>query len=94
MYREISKEKESVANVRQLLSIYITLLENVFFGKPHAKILWLLHGAKKVMTRKELVESSAFQPAVVLKAIHDLARANLVKYDDQTDTVTLVTKIF
>ena len=94
MYQEISKKKEDVKNVRKLLSIYITLLENVFYGKPHARVLWMLHGDVKEMKRSQIVEASAFQPAVVKKAIFDLANAGLVEYNVEKDTVKLKHKIF
>ncbi|MHA1505669.1 MAG: hypothetical protein ACTSR0_00545 [Candidatus Asgardarchaeia archaeon] len=94
LYQEVSKEKEDVSNMRDLLSIYITLLENVFYGKPHARVLWLLHGAKSIMKRSEIVEASAFQPAVIRKAIFDLANAGLVDYDQAKDVVSLKKKLF
>ncbi|MCD6380738.1 MAG: hypothetical protein J7L50_00230 [Candidatus Odinarchaeota archaeon] len=94
LYQEVSKEKEDVSNMRDLLSIYVTLLENVFYGRPHARVLWLLHGAKTTMKRSEIVEASAFQPAVIRKAIFDLANAGLVDYDQMRDVVSLKKKLF
>jgi len=94
MYREITKEKEEIEDVRQLLSIYITLLEDVFGGQPHAKILYLLHGAKNIMKRKEITEAAGFQPAVILKSIHDLVNAKLVDYDLESEEVRLIRRIY
>lgn len=94
MYREITKEKEEIEDARHLLSIYITLLEEVFDGQPHAKVLYLLHGAKNVMKRKEITEAAGFQPAVILKSIHDLAKANLVEYNLESEEVRLVRRIY
>jgi len=94
MYREITKERERVEDVRQLLSIYITLLEEVFAGQPHAKVLYILHGAKSSLKRNELTKTAGFQPAVILKSIHDLANAKLVEYDMEKDEVKLVRRIY
>ncbi|MEM1657519.1 MAG: hypothetical protein QXK94_00575 [Candidatus Jordarchaeales archaeon] len=94
MYREITKEKEEIEDVRHLLSIYITLLEEVFGGQPHAKVLYLLHGDKNIMKRKEITEAAGFQPAIILKSIYDLAKANLVEYDLESEEVRLVRRIY
>ncbi|MEM3526009.1 MAG: hypothetical protein QXV37_01220 [Candidatus Jordarchaeaceae archaeon] len=94
MYSELSKKKEEAINVKELLTIYVTLLEEVFAGMPHAKILWLLHGAKNVLTRDELTKTSGFQPAIVLKSIHDLNNSKLVQYDMNTQNVKLLRKLY
>lgn len=94
MYQELSVKKDEAIDVRELLSIYIVLLEEVFQGRPHAKILFLLHGDKAQLTRDEITKAGGFQPAIVLHSIHDLAGADLVKYDMDNDVVELVRKIF
>ena len=94
MYRELSKKKEEAIGIRELLTIYVTLLEQVFAGMPHAKILWLLHGAKNTLKREELVKTSGVQPAVILKSIYDLQNANLVTYDMNSQNVTLIKKLY
>jgi len=94
MYQELSKQKEEAINVRELLTIYVTLLEEVFAGLPHARILWLLHGARNVLTREELTKTSGFQPATVLKSIYDLQSAKLVEYDMDTQNVKLIRKLY
>lgn len=96
LYRETSAEKEALqekVDVSDLLGIYIVLLETVFYGKPHARILYTLHDIKKPITRKNLADSSGIMPAQVLKAIHDLAKENLVSYDEDTQQVTLKKEI-
>ncbi|MBS7251414.1 MAG: hypothetical protein KIH08_12630 [Candidatus Freyarchaeota archaeon] len=94
MYRELSKKKDEAIGVRELLTIYVTLLEQVFAGMPHAKILWLLHGAKHTLKREELVKTSGVQAAVILKSIYDLQNANLVTYDMNSQDVTLIKKLY
>ncbi|TFG29794.1 hypothetical protein EU528_09110 [Candidatus Thorarchaeota archaeon] len=96
LYREASAEKEALAekvDVSDLLAIYITLIETVFFGKPHARILYTLHDVKTAITRKNIASSTGIMPAAVLKAVHDLANADLVKYDDVTQEVELTKDI-
>jgi uncharacterized coiled-coil DUF342 family protein len=96
LYREASAEKEKLqekVDVSDLLSIYIMLLETVFYGKPHARILYMLHDTKAPITRKNIAQSSGIQPAVVQKAIFDLANADLVSYNDETQEVNLIKEI-
>jgi uncharacterized phage infection (PIP) family protein YhgE len=96
LYREASAEKESLqekVDVSDLLAIYITLIETVFYGKPHARILYTLHDVKSAITRKNIVSSTGIQPAVVLKAVHELAAADLVSYDENTQEVELTKDI-
>lgn len=96
LYRETSAEKEALqekVDVSDLLGIYIVLLETVFYGKPHARILYTLHDIKKPITRKNLADSSGIMPAQVLKAIHDLANENLVSYNEDNQQVALKKEI-
>ena len=96
LYREASAEKEALAekvDVSDLLAIYITLIETVFYGKPHARILYTLHDVKTSITRKNIASSSGIMPAVVRKAVYDLASANLVKINEDSDEVTLTKDI-
>lgn len=96
LYREASAEKEALAekvDVSDLLAIYITLIETVFYGKPHARILYTLHDVKTAISRKNIASSTGIMPAAVLKAVHDLANADLVKYDENTQDVVLTKDI-
>jgi DNA repair exonuclease SbcCD ATPase subunit len=96
LYREASKEKEALqekVDVSDLLAIYITLIETVFYGKPHARILYTLHDVKTAISRKNIASSTGIMPAAVLKAVHDLANADLVKYDEDTQDVELTKDI-
>ena len=96
LYREASAEKEALqekVDVSDLLAIYITLIETVFYGKPHARILYTLHDVKSAITRKNIASSTGIMPAAVLKAVHDLVAADLVSYDDESQEVNLTKDI-
>jgi septal ring factor EnvC (AmiA/AmiB activator) len=93
-YQDLSGKFTEAVDVRELLTIYVTLLEEVFEGRPHAKILWLLHGKKAVLNRDEINKSSGFQPAIVLKSIYDLANAGLINYNDTTQELSLKRKLY
>lgn len=96
LYREASEEKDSLqekVDVSDLLAVYITLIETVFYGKPHARILYTLHDVKTAIPRKNIQTSTGIMPAAVLKAIHDLANADLVKYDEESQEVELTKDI-
>ncbi|MFX0067651.1 MAG: hypothetical protein ACFFA1_03680 [Promethearchaeota archaeon] len=94
LYQDLSKEKEETIDLKELLSIYIVLLEEVFAGRPHAKILYMLHGSKTKLNKESVIKASGFQPAVVLKSIYDLANAKLVDYDMEKTEVTLIRKLY
>ncbi len=94
LFSEISDKEEVSVDIKQLLGIYIALLEKVFAGKPHAKILWLLHGDKKVMSREELNKATGFSAAIVLHSLHELNRADLISYDEENEEAQLTTRIY
>jgi len=94
LFSEISDKEEVSVDIKQLLGIYIALLEKVFAGKPHAKILWLLHGDKKVMSREELNKATGFSAAIVLHSLHELNRADLVSYNEENEKAQLTNRIY
>lgn len=94
LYQEMTGKEETTLDVKQLLGIYIALLEKVFAGQPHTKLLFLLHGDKSEMTRDELTKASGVSPAVVLHSLHELHRAELISWDEETNTARLVNRIF
>lgn len=96
LYRETSAEKEKLqekVDVSDLLAIYIILIENIFGGKPHARVLYTLHNTKSAITRKNIEASTGIMATAVMKAIHDLRNADLVSYDDETQEVKLIKEI-
>jgi predicted nuclease with TOPRIM domain len=94
LFSEISEKEEVTLDVKQLLGIYIALLEKVFAGKPHAKILYILHGNKSEMSREELTKTTGFTAAIVLHSLHELNRADLISYDEEEGKATLVNRIY
>ncbi|MHA1683655.1 MAG: hypothetical protein ACTSUE_22145 [Promethearchaeota archaeon] len=89
------EEKEfNFEDVKAMLSIFTTLLEDIFQGQPHARILFTLHGQAESMTRTQLKNTTGISGAMVLRAVHELARANLVIYDEDNATVKLVRRIY
>ncbi|MFW9967096.1 MAG: hypothetical protein ACFFEA_08070 [Candidatus Thorarchaeota archaeon] len=96
LYRETSAEKEKLqekVDVSDLLAIYIILIENIFGGKPHARVLYTLHNTKTAITRKNIEASTGIMATAVMKAIHDLRNADLVSYDEETQEVKLIKEI-
>ncbi|MBD3187963.1 hypothetical protein GF325_14090 [Candidatus Bathyarchaeota archaeon] len=89
------EEKEfKFEDVKAMLSIFTILLEEIFQGQPHARILFTLHGGASSMTRDQLKNATGISGAMVLRAVHELDRADLVKYDSDTSEVTLVRRIY
>lgn len=94
MYQDLAGTAEANIDVKHILSVYVTLLEHVFEGKPHAKILLLLNtNETHSITRQQLNQTLGFSAAVVLHSIHELLRAELIDYEDETGLVTLREKI-
>ncbi|MFX0113251.1 MAG: hypothetical protein ACFFB3_01760 [Candidatus Hodarchaeota archaeon] len=94
LYEEASKEQKETQDLSELLGIYITLLEEVFAGRPHAKILYLIHGDKEVWTRGELNKSTGFEPVAILHALHELAAAELIHYDEESNEIRVTKRIY
>ena len=76
-----------------ILNIYLTLMEEVFSGRAHFKILSIMHGEKTNWTRKELVTSTGFSEINIRKVLGELARANLIVYDEDQASAKLVQRI-
>jgi len=93
-YRELMAQQKEAIPVQELLAIYIHLLEDVFGAQPHAKALFLLHGAKTQMTRTEITKTAGHEPTAIRKALGDLSRAGLVDYDVEKETVRLKKRLY
>lgn len=92
--QEFEKGEFKFDDVKALLSIYVTLLEEIFQGQPHAKILYTLHGQKTEMSRDDIKKTTGISGAMVLRALHELSAANLVKFDMDTNIAKLVKRIY
>ncbi|MFW9910318.1 MAG: hypothetical protein ACFFEF_17320 [Candidatus Thorarchaeota archaeon] len=96
LYRETAAEKEKLqekVDVSDLLAIYILLIEKIFGGKPHARVLYTLHNTKTAISRKNIESSTGIMPTAVIKAIHDLRNADLVSFNEETQEVKLIKDI-
>lgn len=93
-FEEMSELYQEGMDAKELLTIYITLLEKVFGAKPHAKILYALHGESDTISREALNKSLGFEPAVVLRAIHELQAAELVEFNEHQNLVTLKKRLY
>lgn len=90
--------------IQALLSIYTILLEKIFQGQPHFRVLilscfttgiqFVLHGAKDKMTREELKNTTGIQGAMVLRAVQDLDKVGLIEYDMETSTAKLMKRLY
>ncbi|MHA1954378.1 MAG: hypothetical protein ACW96U_10590, partial [Candidatus Heimdallarchaeaceae archaeon] len=93
MYEEMTQERSKDLEIQELLAIYTVLFEKVFAANPHTKILLLLWGVEKeVWTRDELVKTTNFTPAAIIKALHDLRNNDIVELDESAQEVKLIQK--
>lgn len=80
--------------IKALLSIYTVLIEKIFQGQPHYRILLILHGDKEEMTRDEIKTTTGIGGAFVLHSIQELAKVGLLEYDMDTSTAKLKERLF
>lgn len=93
IYENLTGKDPSNTDLAELLGIYITLIDNVFSGRVHFKILALLHGDKKEWKREEIVKTTVINEIEVRKSLGELSRTNLIEYDEETTKVKLKKKI-
>lgn len=80
--------------IKALLSIYTVLIEKIFQGQPHYRVLLTLHGDKEVMTRDELKNATGIGGAFVLRAVQELDKVGLVEYNIDNSTAKLKQRLF
>jgi chromosome segregation ATPase len=83
-----------VDEISSLLKIYTILIEKIFSGFAHFRILDNLHGDKEAMTRDELKMATGIGGAFVLNALNELHRVGLLEYDMNTDTAKLIKRLY
>jgi chromosome segregation ATPase len=94
MYEDLTQERAKDIEIEELLAIYTVLFEKVFAADPHTKILILLQGVdKEVWTRDELVKTTNFTPAAIIKALHDLRNNDIVELDESANEVKLIQRV-
>jgi len=80
--------------IQALLSIYRVLIEEIWQGQPHYRILETLHGEKEEMTREEIKNTTGIGGAFVLRSVQELANVDLLEYDEDTGTAKLKKRLF
>lgn len=93
-YKDLVQEHEASIPVQELLALYIALLEDVFGAQPHAKALFLLHGAKKEMSREAITKTAGHTAVAIRKALGDLSRADLIEYDVESGLARLKKRLY
>lgn len=84
----------SFNEIHNLLKLYMTLIETIWQGSVHTKILNLLHGDREELDRNSIKKATGIAGAVVLRAIHELAKEKLIIYDENTGMVKLTKRLF
>ena len=97
-FMKVAEEAEEAdynfERVQALLSIYSVLVSEIWQGQPHYRVLMTLHGEKEKMTREELKNTTGIGGAFVLRAVHELAKVDLVEYNEDEGTVRLKKRLF
>jgi chromosome segregation ATPase len=97
-FAKIAEEAEShelnFDRIQALLSIFRVLVEKIWQGQPHYRILMTLHGDKEKMTRDELKNTTGIGGAYILRAVQELANVDLVVHDIDTATVKLKQRLY
>ncbi len=83
-----------IEDMRATLSIYRVLLEEIYSSQPHFKVLFLLHGATDEMTVDQIKGASGIGGVAILRAIHELNRAELITFNEDTHVAKLVKRFF
>jgi len=97
-FMEAAVEAESAEfnfeRIKALLSIFRVLVEKIWQGQPHYRVLKVLHGERKVMTREELKNTTGIGGAFILRAVQELANVDIVEHNIDTGTVTLKQRLY
>ena len=80
--------------IQALLSIYRVLIEEIWQGQPHYRVLYTLHGEKEEMTREELKNTTGIGGAFILRSVQELANVGLLEYNEDTGTSKLKKRLF
>jgi len=92
---EESQEAEfNFERIKALLSIYAVLIEKIWQGQAHYRIILTLHGDKEKMTRDEIKNTTGVAGAWVIRAVNELANVDILEYDEETGLVKLKHRLF
>ena len=97
-FMKIAQDQEesefNFERIKALLSITMLLIQEIWQGQPHYRILLTLHGEREEMTREQLKNTTGISGAMVLRAIHELVKTDLVEYDEEHSLVKLKKRLF
>ena len=97
-FAKLAEEAESqdldFERITALLSIFRVLVEKIWQGQAHYRILMTLHGEKETMTRDELKNTTGIGGAYILRAVQELANVELVDHDIDTSQVSLRQRLY
>jgi len=97
-FMKIAQDQEesefNFERIKALLSITMLLIQEIWQGQPHYRILLTLHGEREEMTRDQLKNTTGISGAMVLRAIHELVKIDLVEYDEERSVVKLKKRLF
>ncbi len=97
-FMKIAQDQEeseyNFERIKALLSITMLLIQEIWQGQPHYRILLTLHGDKEEMTREEIKNTTGISGAMVLRAVHELANIDVLEYDEEKSLVKLKRRLF
>lgn len=92
---EESQESEfDFERIKVLLSITQLLISEIWQGQPHYRILLTLHGEKEEMSREQIKNTTGISGAMVLRAVHELVKIDVLEYNEDTAMVKLKRRLF
>lgn len=97
-FMKIAQDQEeseyNFERIKALLSITMLLIQEIWQGQPHYRILLTLHGDKEEMTREEIKNTTGISGAMVLRAVHELTNIGVLEYDEDKSIVKLKRRLF
>ncbi|MHA2104506.1 MAG: hypothetical protein ACW981_13845 [Candidatus Hodarchaeales archaeon] len=93
LYEDLTGKQASQEDLKGVLNIYITLMEEVFSGRTHFKVLSIIHGEKENWSRNELVKSTGIAEIKLRSVLGELVRANMIVYDEENASVKLIKRL-
>ena len=93
LYEDLTGKKGSHEDLKSVLNIYITLMEEVFSGRAHFKVLSIIHGEKETWERDELVKSTGISEIKLRSVLGELVRANMIEYNEENASIKLIKRL-
>ena len=97
-FMKIAQDQEesefNFERIKALLSITMLLIQEIWQGQPHYRILLTLHGDKEEMTRDQIKNTTGISGAMVLRAVHELVKIDVLEYDEERSLVKLKKRLF